>query len=75
MATKPPERDRIFAWRRDMSEADRAEFEEMPHVRLTFGQVQRLFGLRTAVCERVLAALVSEGTLTCTRDQRYGLRD
>ena len=27
MATKPPERDRIFAWRRDMSEADRAEFE------------------------------------------------
>jgi len=28
MATKPPERDRIFAWRRNMSEADRAEFEE-----------------------------------------------
>jgi hypothetical protein len=27
MATKPPERDRIFAWRRDMSAEDRAEFE------------------------------------------------
>ena len=27
MATKPPERERIFAWRRDMSEGDRAEFE------------------------------------------------
>jgi hypothetical protein len=26
MATKPPEKDRIFAWRRDMSEEDRAEF-------------------------------------------------
>jgi Sulfotransferase family len=29
MATKPPERDRIFAWRREMSETDRAEFEEV----------------------------------------------
>jgi hypothetical protein len=27
MATKPPERDRIFAWRRDMSDGDRGEFE------------------------------------------------
>ncbi len=27
MATKPPERDRILAWRNDMSEADRREFE------------------------------------------------
>jgi len=29
MATKPPERERIFAWRREMAEADRAEFEEV----------------------------------------------
>jgi hypothetical protein len=28
MATKPPERDRIFAWRRDLSEEDRLAFEE-----------------------------------------------
>ena len=27
MATKPPERDRILAWRNDMSDEDRAEFE------------------------------------------------
>jgi hypothetical protein len=27
MATKPPARDRIFAWRRDMTDPDRAEFE------------------------------------------------
>jgi len=26
MATKPPEKDRIYAWRRDMSAEDRAEF-------------------------------------------------
>ncbi|MGI9019982.1 MAG: sulfotransferase family protein [Solirubrobacterales bacterium] len=29
MATKPPERDRIFAWRNDMSDEDRREFEQV----------------------------------------------
>ena len=29
MATRPPARDRIFAWRREMGETDRAEFEEV----------------------------------------------
>jgi hypothetical protein len=51
----------------------RAEFREMPCLRLTCGQAQRLFGMRPDVCERVFAALVEEGTLTCGPDARYGL--
>jgi hypothetical protein len=50
----------------------RAEFQEMPCLRLTCGQAQRLFGLRADVCQRVFAALVAEGTLTCGPDGRYG---
>ncbi len=53
----------------------RAEFREMPCLRLTSGQAQRLFGMRTDVCERVLATLIKERFLTCGPDARYGLRD
>ena len=41
----------------------RAEFIEMPCLRLTRAQAQRLFGLRADVCGRVLATLVVERTL------------
>jgi hypothetical protein len=51
----------------------RAEFREMPCLRLTCGQAQRLFGMRPDVCERVFASLVEEGTLTCGPDARYGV--
>lgn len=53
----------------------RAEFEEMPCLRLTCPQARRLFGLRPEVCDRVLATLIAEGTLTCGLDGRYGVRD
>jgi hypothetical protein len=52
----------------------RSEFREMPCLRLTFGQAQRLFGMRPDVCERVLAGLVREGMLTRGPDARYGVR-
>ena len=52
----------------------RAEFREMPCLRLTFGQAQRLFGMRADVCERVFASLVREGMLTRGPDARYGVR-
>jgi len=52
----------------------RAEFNEMPCLRLTCGQAQRLFGLRRDICERVLAGLVDEDTLTLGPDARYGVR-
>ena len=52
----------------------RAEFNEMTCLRLTCGQAQRLFGLRRDICERVLASLVAEHTLTQGPDARYGVR-
>lgn len=52
-----------------------AEFEEMPGLRLTPSQVQRLFGLRPDVCERVLATLLRDGTLTCDCEARYVLTE
>lgn len=53
----------------------RSEFREMPCLRLTAAQAQRLFGLRADVCARVLAALVREGTLVSGPDERYAMRD
>ena len=51
----------------------RAEFEAMPSLHLTCAQTRRLFGLRGDICERVLATLVDEGTLTRGADDRYAL--
>jgi hypothetical protein len=51
----------------------RAEFDEMPCLRLTRGQAQRLFGLAPGVCDRVLASLVTDGMLRCGPDGRYAL--
>lgn len=51
------------------------EFYEMPCLRLTRGQAQRLFGLRSDVCQRVLATLLRDRTLECDSEQRYRLND
>jgi hypothetical protein len=53
----------------------RGEFAEMPCLRLTRGQAQRLFGLRPDICDRVLAALVNDHTLTYGSDDRYRMTD
>jgi hypothetical protein len=53
----------------------RAEFQEMPCLRLTCAQARRLFGLPPGVSERLLAALVAERTLARGPDGRYALRD
>ncbi len=52
----------------------RGEFTEMPCLRLTRGQAQRLFDLRPDICERVLATLVRDQTLVCGTDGRYRTR-
>jgi hypothetical protein len=52
-----------------------AEFEELPGLRLTCRQAQRLFGLRPDICERVFAMLVGEQSLTRGPDERYGVRE
>ncbi len=49
----------------------RAEFLEMPCLRLTRPQAQRLFGLRLDICERVLATLVRNHEIHLGADGRY----
>ncbi|MGH9371879.1 MAG: hypothetical protein ACRD15_10150 [Vicinamibacterales bacterium] len=67
--------------RRDMASREqllgrvRAEFAEMPCLRLTRAQAQRLFGLRADICDRVLAALVNEGTIYQDPDQQFRAYD
>jgi len=51
-----------------------AEFHEMPGMRLTAGQARRLFGLRSDVCQRILTALVRQGSLCCD-GERYRFND
>ena len=51
------------------------EFREMPCLRLTRAQAQRLFGLRADVCDRILSTLMTRGTLTRESDDRYRLND
>jgi DNA-binding IclR family transcriptional regulator len=49
----------------------RAEYLEMPGLRLTQEQVQRLCGLERTVCERVLDALVDARFLYRKADGTY----
>jgi len=45
----------------------RAEFLEMPGLRLTAAQAARLWAFDAAFCNEVLASLVDAHFLTCTR--------
>jgi hypothetical protein len=49
----------------------RAEFLEMPGLRLTSPQVQRLCGVERTTCQMVLDALVNEGFLWVTPEGLY----
>jgi hypothetical protein len=51
------------------------EFEEMPGLRLTFGQARLLFGLEQACCRRILTGLTQAGFLMRTDSGLYGRRD
>jgi hypothetical protein len=48
-----------------------AEFREMPCLRLTPSQAQRLFGLRADVSARVIGSLVMSGQLRLDEDGRF----
>ena len=48
----------------------RAEFAEMPGMRLTAAQARRLFGLRPDVSDRILAALVQQRSIV-SDGERY----
>jgi hypothetical protein len=49
----------------------RGEFTEMPGLRLTAAQAQRLMGLERDICDALLAALVDAKFLTRTRDGAF----
>jgi hypothetical protein len=49
----------------------RAEYREMPGLRLTTAQACRLWQLDAKTCETVLARLLDEHFLHCTRDGAY----
>ena len=49
----------------------KGEFIEMPGLRLTIAQAQRLWGLDRAVCDSLLAALVDAKFLLRTRDGAF----
>ena len=49
----------------------RAEYLEMPGLRLTLEQARRLYGAERALCQMVLDALVREKFLCVKSDGRY----
>lgn len=69
-----PER-RDLAMREQLVRRVRNEFEEMPGLRLTFGQARLLFDLDADCCERVLSALLQMGFLIRTKNEQFGRRD
>ena len=65
---------RNHAARQTLLQRVSAEFQEMPCMRLTSGQARRLFGLQSDACQRILTALVRQGTLACD-GERYRYND
>ena len=53
----------------------RGEYLEMPGLRLTPAQAQRLWGLERSDCDRLLTALVDAKFLFQTRDGAFIRRD
>jgi hypothetical protein len=51
----------------------RAEYLEMPGLRLTFEQVQRLCGIERVMCQMVLDSLLDERFLCLKSDGHYAL--
>jgi len=46
----------------------RAEFSEMPGLKVTVAQAQRLWAIDPQTCERAIASLTESGFLARTRD-------
>jgi hypothetical protein len=56
---------------RDVIDLMRMEYAEIPGLKLTFWQAQRLWNLSGEQCARALAALTASGFLAQTRDGAY----
>jgi hypothetical protein len=55
----------------DVLQRIQGEFIEMPGLRLTPAQAQRLWGLERAICDELLGALVDSKFLSQTRDGAF----
>jgi hypothetical protein len=55
----------------DVLQRIQGEFSEMPGLRLTAAQAQRLWGLERAVCDELLGTLVDANFLSQTRDGAF----
>jgi hypothetical protein len=55
----------------DVLQRIQGEYIEMPGLRLTAAQAQRLWGLERAVCDELLGALVDARFLSQTRDGAF----
>lgn len=55
----------------DVLQRIQGEFVEMPGLRLTIAQAQRLWGLDRGVCDALLGALVDAKFLSQTRDGAF----
>lgn len=55
----------------DVLQRIQGEYAEMPGLRLTPAQAQRLWGLDRATCEELLRALVNDKFLSKTRDGSF----
>ena len=53
----------------------RAEYREMPGLKLTGAQAQRLWGIDRESCDGLMAGLVTSGFLARTRDGAFVRRD
>jgi hypothetical protein len=53
----------------------KAEYLEMPGLKLTRREAARLWGLDDGICEAVLAVLVRDRFLTCTRTDAFIRQD
>ena len=69
-----PER-RDWITREQLARRVRNEFEEMPGLRLTFGQAKLLFGLEHGCCQRILHELATSGYLVQMKNGLFGRRD
>jgi hypothetical protein len=55
----------------DAVELIRMEYDELPGLKLTFWQAQRLWNLSDEVCARALQTLIEGRFLTCAADGAY----
>ena len=59
----------------DVLQRIQGEYVEMPGLRLTAAQAQRLWGLDRSVCEQLLNVLVNANFLSQTRDGSFVMTD